>query len=64
MKQKGLLEYSPLEQIYLDHVAENFDLDTIRNSGITIAYDAMYGAGQSAMQTILPDAVLLHCDDA
>ncbi|MEL6924154.1 MAG: phosphoglucomutase/phosphomannomutase family protein, partial [Bacteroidota bacterium] len=28
-----------------------------------IAYDAMYGAGQSAVLKLLPDVVALHCDD-
>ncbi len=63
MQAKGLLEYADFEQIYLDHVAANFDLSTMRNANFKIAYDAMFGAGQSAMRRILPDAVLLHCDD-
>jgi len=63
MEEKGLLEYVDLEQIYLDHITAKFDLDTIRSSGIQIAYDAMYGAGQSAMRKLFPNAVLLHCDD-
>jgi phosphomannomutase len=63
MQDKGLLEYVDLETIYLDHVRANFDLDLINNAGFKIAYDAMYGAGQSAVRQLLPDAVLLHCDD-
>ena len=63
MFEKGLLNYIDLENIYIDHVKENFDLDMIKKAGFKVAYDAMYGAGQRAMQTILPDAVLLHCDD-
>lgn len=63
MTAKGLLEYIDLENIYIEHVKENFDLDMIKNAGLKVAYDAMYGAGQRAMQKILPDAVLLHCDD-
>jgi phosphomannomutase len=62
LEAKGLVEYQNLEQIYLDHVAKNFDLDAIRNSGIKVAFDAMYGAGQDAFRKILPNAVLLHCD--
>jgi phosphomannomutase len=63
MATKGLLEYVDLEKIYLDHVEANFDLNTIRSSGIQIAYDAMYGAGQDAMRKLFPEAVLLHCED-
>ncbi len=61
LETKGLLEYVDLEQMYLDHVAANFDLDAIRKSGIKVAYDAMYGSGQRAMERLFPDAVLLHC---
>lgn len=63
MEAKGLLEYADFEQIYLDHVAANFDVSTMRNANFKIAYDAMFGAGQSAMRRILPNAILLHCDD-
>ena len=62
MRESGLLEDIDLEEMYLDHVKANFDLDAIRNSGIKLAYDAMYGAGQRAVARLLPDAVLLHCD--
>ena len=63
MFEKGLLNYIDLENMYIEHVKENFDLEMIKNAGFKVAYDAMYGAGQRAMQLILPDAVLLHCDD-
>lgn len=63
MFENGLLNYIDLENIYIEHVKANFDLETIKNANIKVAYDAMYGAGQSAMQKILPDAVCLHCDD-
>ncbi len=63
MRAKGLLEYIDLEQLYLDHVATHFDLNLIKQTGLKIAYDAMYGAGQNAMRQLFPEAVLLHCDD-
>ncbi|MEO1713173.1 MAG: phosphoglucomutase/phosphomannomutase family protein, partial [Bacteroidota bacterium] len=59
---QGLIESVDLEKIYLDHVSANFDLAAIQNSGIKVAYDAMYGAGQNAMRKLLPNAVLLHCE--
>ena len=62
MEAQGLLEYVDLEQIYVDHVTDSFDLESIRNADFKIAYDAMYGAGQNALRRLLPDAVLLHCD--
>jgi len=63
MFDKGLLNYIDLEEIYLDHVKANFDLDLIKSSGVKMAYDAMYGAGQRAVARLFPEAVLLHCDD-
>ncbi|MEL6356633.1 MAG: phosphoglucomutase/phosphomannomutase family protein [Bacteroidota bacterium] len=62
LEEKGLIEYHDFEQIYLDHVDANFDMELIRNSGIGIAYDAMFGAGQSAMRKLLPNAVHLHSE--
>ena len=62
LEKEGLLEKVDLEKIYIDHVRENFDLDLIDKSGINIAYDAMYGAGQEVLPKILPKAHLLHCD--
>ncbi|HMQ49967.1 MAG TPA: phosphoglucomutase/phosphomannomutase family protein [Saprospiraceae bacterium] len=62
LEAQGLLEYVDLEQMYLDHVGAKFDLEAIKKANITIAYDAMYGAGQNAMRKLFPDAILLHCD--
>ncbi len=62
LQAQGLLEYLDMEQMYLEHVKANFDLEAIHRSGISIAYDAMYGAGQNIMRALLPDARLLHCD--
>lgn len=62
MAEKGLLEYTDLEKIYLDHVRASFDLEAIRSADFKIAYDAMYGAGQCAMQALFPDAVFLHTE--
>lgn len=58
----GLIEYVDMETMYLDHVEASFDMEAIRNSGLNLAYDAMYGAGQNVMRRILPDATFLHCD--
>jgi phosphomannomutase len=48
--------------MYVDHVKANFDLDAIKNSGLNLVYDAMYGAGQNAMKRILPDITFIHCE--
>src|SRR5262249_8079624 len=49
----GMLEYVDLETLYVDHVTKNFDLDAINNSNITVAYDAMYGAGQNVVPQLI-----------
>lgn len=58
----SLVEVVDLETLYVDHVKANFDLDLIANSGMNLVYDAMYGAGQSAMKRILPSIHFLHCE--
>ncbi len=62
-KAKGLLEVVDLEEEYIQHIEAGFDMEAIRNSGINVGYDAMYGAGQSAMKRLLPNATFLHCDN-
>ena len=56
------LIYSDLETMYLHHVEENFDLEAIKNSGLRLAYDCMYGAGQRIMKRLFPNIVHLHAD--
>ncbi|TND03434.1 MAG: phosphoglucosamine mutase [Bacteroidetes bacterium] len=60
--KKGLFEYAPLEDQYIEKVEKSFDLDAIRNSGLNLAYDAMYGAGQNVIRRLFPDATMLHCE--
>lgn len=62
LEQKGLLEWINLEDMYINHVKANFDFKAIEESGISLAYDAMYGAGQNVIRRLLPNAALLHCD--
>lgn len=63
MEARGMLVYTDLEKMYLDHVAAHIDLPAIRSYGNRIAYDAMYGAGQNAMRLLLPDAAFLHAEE-
>ena len=56
------IEYYDAEALYINHIKESFDLNLIRNSGMRIGYDAMYGAGQNVMRKLFPDAELLHCE--
>lgn len=56
------IEITDLEEMYCKHVEDNFDLEAIRTSGLRLAYDAMYGAGQNVMKRLMPDVTMLHCD--
>ncbi len=58
----GLIEYVDLETMYCDHAEANFDLDAIRKSNLSFAYDAMYGSGQNVIKRLLPDVDRLHCE--
>jgi len=62
-KQKGLLEYTDLEDMYIKHVEANFDLAAIKNSKMNLAYDSMFGAGQRVMKKLFPDIYHLHSDN-
>jgi phosphomannomutase len=61
-EQSGQLEIVDFETQYVQHVEKNFDLQAIRNSGLNLVYDAMYGAGQNVIKRILPETTLLHCE--
>lgn len=61
-KKKGMLEIAPLEDMYLKHVEENFDIAAIKKSGMKLAYDSMFGAGQRIMKRLFPEIVHLHDD--
>ncbi len=61
-EQKGILSITALEDMYVKHVEDNFDLATIKKSGLTFAYDSMYGAGQRVMRRLFPEILHLHSD--
>ncbi|MES2277612.1 MAG: phosphoglucomutase/phosphomannomutase family protein [Bacteroidota bacterium] len=61
-QKEGLVEFTNLEDMYVAHVENNFDLDAIRTCGLGWAYDAMYGAGQNVMRRLFPDITFLHCE--
>ncbi len=62
-KDKGLLEYVDLEQIYIDYTNSKFDFAVLNKSPFKMAYDAMFGAGQNVVRRLLPGAILIHCDE-
>lgn len=58
----SLVSKVDLEKDYLDAIRSNFDLETINKSGLKLAFDAMYGAGQRVVRQILNDVKEFHCD--
>lgn len=58
-----MVEIIDLETMYVDHARANFDLEAIEKSGLNLAYDAMYGAGQNALKRLLPSLEFLHCEN-
>jgi phosphomannomutase len=62
-REKGLLENVALEDMYVDYLKQQFDFEALARSPFKIAYDAMYGAGQSVIRRLLPGAVLVHCEN-
>lgn len=60
--ESDLIEVVDLEQMYVDHARASFDLEAIEKSGLKLAYDAMYGAGQRALKMLLPNIEFLHCE--
>jgi len=61
-EKQGFIKDVDLEQMYLDHIYASFDVAAIQKMANTVAYDAMYGAGQNVIKKLLPDAHLLHCE--
>ena len=61
--ENGSIEYIDLEDMYIKHAESVFDLDAIRNSDMSFAYDAMYGAGRDVVRKLLPDLTFMHTDD-
>ncbi len=57
-----LVQVVDLETMYVNHAIANFDIAAIEKSGLVLAYDAMYGAGQNALRRILPNTHFLHCE--
>lgn len=58
----GLFQEVNLDDMYCDYLAEHFDLEFIRRSGLQFAFDAMYGSGQNIMRRLFPGVLLLHCE--
>lgn len=55
-REEGLVtEFNPLNE-YLDSILENVDVQAIRNKGLHVVLDPMYGVSQTSLKTILSTA--------
>ncbi len=64
LKADGLVEERDVMADYLDVLRERLDVEAIQNSGLKIAHDAMYGAGQGLVSRLVGNemVVALHHD--
>jgi phosphomannomutase len=58
-----MIQHVDLETLYCKHIEKNFDLKAIQKSKMTLAYDAMFGAGQNVIKRLLPETIMLHCEN-
>jgi phosphomannomutase len=47
------IQYIKGKELYITTISEKIDIEAIRNSGIRIIYDAMYGSGQGIIESLL-----------
>jgi len=52
-ERQGLLEWCDFRPSYLERIGSLVDLKTIQNSGLRVAVDSMYGAGQHSFAELL-----------
>ena len=51
--KKGLVEYIDPLPSYIDHISKLVNLNEIRNSGLKVIIDSMYGAGSGYLKNLL-----------
>jgi phosphomannomutase len=62
LEASGMILKANLEEMYLQHVRDNFDMAALESVSDKLIYDAMYGAGQNVIKALFPKATLLHAD--
>ncbi len=58
--ESDILTIGNIEEYYVQHVSENFDLAELRKYAGSIAFDPMYGSGQNILGAILPGIKVIH----
>ncbi len=63
-KRDALIEPTDIKQAYIDYLASELDLAAIRQAGFRVAHNAMFGAGQGIVSTLLGEQVVdYHCEE-
>ena len=62
LKKTNKISYRNFEKLYCEHVSKNFDLDSINNSSMQIAYDPMFGAGLNTVKQLLKNITQINDD--
>ena len=64
MLAAGNIEMHDVASDYLNLLQDKLDIEAIKTAGVKVAHDAMYGAGQGAIQALLGEdsVVALHHD--
>ncbi len=57
---RDVLTIGNIEEYYVQHVSENFDLPALREHAGSVAFDPMYGSGQNILGAILPGIKIIH----
>jgi len=57
---KGRIKEIDFTSAYVSDIRSKIDMNTIKASGVRIAYDAMHGAGQGVMEQLVPVAISLR----
>lgn len=51
----GKIQIIPLNKLYLDVIRERIDIEKIKQSGLKIGHDSMYGVAQGMIKSLLPN---------
>lgn len=63
LQNKGMIEYSNFEELYLNHCQNSFDMNALEGISEKLIYDAMFGAGKNLVKRLLPKSTILHSDN-
>jgi phosphomannomutase len=57
-RKSGMIREIDLAGLYLNHLRESIDVDAIRQSGLKVAHDPMFGSGMGFVRELLGDRAL------